>query len=144
MRFPLSDHYDGHRFHNKYDRGVRSLRDLIRWWRTRDSATWPVSVPFSEHEPPPANVAPGRAAITFIGHSTFLIRTAGAVVLTDPVFTECAGPYGRYGPRRVQPPGITLANLPKVDAVLVIHNHYDHLQPTSLLELQSNFAPSFV
>jgi L-ascorbate metabolism protein UlaG (beta-lactamase superfamily) len=89
-------------------------------------------------------VSPGHAAITFIGHSTFLIRTAAAVVLTDPVFTECAGPYGRFGPRRVQPPGLALSSLPKVDVVLVSHNHYDHLQPSSLLQLQSHFAPAFV
>jgi L-ascorbate metabolism protein UlaG (beta-lactamase superfamily) len=77
-------------------------------------------------------VAPGRVAITFIGHSTFLIRTASAVILTDPVFTTHAGPFGRSGPRRVRPPAIAPAVLPPVDLVLVSHNHYDHLQPSSL------------
>jgi L-ascorbate metabolism protein UlaG (beta-lactamase superfamily) len=144
MPFPASDHFDGQRFHNKYHRGNRTFRDLIRWWRTRDSTKWPVSVPLSDHQPPPPSVSSGHAAITFIGHSTFLIRTAGAVVLTDPVFTACAGPYGRFGPRRVQPPGLALANLPNVDAVFVSHNHYDHLQPSSLLQLQAQFHPVFV
>ena len=71
-------------------------------------------------------------AVTFIGHSTFLIRTASAVMLTDPVFTSHAGPFGRMGPRRVRPPGIAASILPPVDIVLVSHNHYDHLQPLSL------------
>jgi L-ascorbate metabolism protein UlaG (beta-lactamase superfamily) len=105
---------------------------------------WPDSVPLSEHQAPPTSVPQGRAAITFIGHSTFLIRTASAVIVTDPVFTPCAGPYGRFGPKRVQPPGVALTSLPKVDLVLVSHNHYDHLQPTSLLQLQSQFEPAFV
>src|SRR5262245_35266087 len=123
MRFMVSDHYDGRRFHNTYVRGDRSLRDLLRWWRTRNSAQWPASMPLSDHQPPPATVAAGRAAITFVGHSTFLIRTSTAVVLTDPVFTACAGPYGRFGPKRVRPPGLLLADLPKIDLVLVSHNH---------------------
>ena len=74
----------------------------------------------------------GAVAVTFIGHSTFLIRTASTVILTDPVFTAHAGPFGRMGPRRVRPPAIAPSALPPVDLVLVSHNHYDHLQPSSL------------
>src|SRR5262249_46004518 len=78
---------------------------------------------------------PRRAAVTFVGHSTFLIRTASTTLLTDPVFTTHAGPFGRLGPRRVRPPAIPLRDLPRVDVVLVSHNHYDHLQPSSLRAL---------
>ena len=74
----------------------------------------------------------GQVAVTFIGHSTFLIRTATMVTITDPVFTARAGPFGRMGPPRVRPPAIAPAALPPVDLVLVSHNHYDHLQPSSL------------
>jgi L-ascorbate metabolism protein UlaG (beta-lactamase superfamily) len=84
------------------------------------------------HPPPPARVDAGHAAVTFVGHSTFLIRTANTVLITDPVFTTHAGPLGRLGPRRVRPPAIPLGDLPSVDVVLVSHNHYDHLQPSSL------------
>jgi L-ascorbate metabolism protein UlaG (beta-lactamase superfamily) len=71
-------------------------------------------------------------SVTFIGHSTFLLRTASTVIVTDPVFTRCAGPFGRTGPRRVRDPGIAASAIPAVDLVLVSHNHYDHLQPSSL------------
>ena len=81
MSFPVSDHCDGRRFYNTHVRADRSLRDLLRWWRTRNAMKWPTSVPLSSHQPPPATVEAGRAAITFVGHSTFLIRTATAVVL---------------------------------------------------------------
>jgi len=144
MSRPVSDHFDGRRFHNTHVRGDRSVRDLLRWWRTRDAAKWPSSLPLSDHEAPPTTVASGRAAITFVGHSTFLVRTATAVVITDPVFTTCAGPFGRFGPKRVRPPGLALAELPKVDLVLVSHNHYDHLQPSSLRKIQSQSQPAFV
>ena len=100
--------------------------------RTRQRTAWPARVPLVPHPPPPARVAPGEAAITFIGHSTFLIRTASRVIITDPVFTSRAGPFGLLGPPRVRPPAIPPPDLPPVDLVLVSHNHYDHLQPSSL------------
>lgn len=93
---------------------------------------WPAFVPLAAHAPPPTRVERAEAAVTFIGHSTFLIRTASTVMITDPVFTSHAGPFGRFGPPRVRPPGIAGAALPPVDLVLVSHNHYDHLQPSSL------------
>ena len=100
--------------------------------RTRQRTAWPKRVPLAPHPAPPAAVARGSVAVTFIGHATFLIRTASTVILTDPVFTPHAGPFGRLGPPRVRPPGIAPSALPPVDLVLVSHNHYDHLQPSSL------------
>jgi L-ascorbate metabolism protein UlaG (beta-lactamase superfamily) len=108
---------------------------VFRWIRTRQRTAWPVSVPIAPQPPPPARVEPGRVAVTFIGHSTFLVRTASMALVTDPVFTSHAGPFGRLGPRRVRPPAIRLADLPRVDVVLLSHNHYDHLQPSSLAAL---------
>jgi L-ascorbate metabolism protein UlaG (beta-lactamase superfamily) len=135
-RFPVSDHSDGERFFNVDRSADRSLADVFRWMRTRERTAWPASVPVAAYAPPPPSVAPGRVAVTFIGHSTFLIRTASAVLITDPVFTSHAGPYGRLGPRRVRSPGIPIASLPPVDIVLVSHNHYDHLQHSSLRHFQ--------
>jgi glyoxylase-like metal-dependent hydrolase (beta-lactamase superfamily II) len=107
------------------------LKDAIKWSRTRADRV-ARGVPLNPHPAPPAAVEPAAAAVTFIGHSTFLIRTATMVMLTDPVFTARAGPFGRMGPRRVRPPAIAPSALPPVDLVLVSHNHYDHLQPSSL------------
>jgi L-ascorbate metabolism protein UlaG (beta-lactamase superfamily) len=134
-RYPVSDHCDGARFFNPYAPAGRSLAEVWRWMRTRERTAWPASVPLSVHAPPPARVEPGRAAVTFIGHSTFLVRTASTVMITDPVFTTHAGPFGRLGPRRVRPPAIARRDLPRVDLVLLSHNHYDHLQPSSLRAL---------
>lgn len=100
--------------------------------RTRERDEWPRDVALVVHSPPPSTVSAGHAAVTFIGHSTFLIRTASTVFITDPVFTQHAGPFGIMGPRRVRPAGLSPSQLPTVDFVLLSHNHYDHLQPSSL------------
>jgi len=101
--------------------------------RTRERTPWPAAVaPAPPSPPPPSRVDPGRVAITFIGHSTFLIRSASTTMIADPVFTTHAGPFGRLGPARVRPPAMALRDLPRIDLVLLSHNHYDHLQPSSL------------
>jgi L-ascorbate metabolism protein UlaG (beta-lactamase superfamily) len=100
--------------------------------RTRERAQWPARAPVHRYPPPPVTVAEGDVAVTFIGHSTFLVRTSRAVFITDPVFTSHAGPFGITGPKRVRRPGLMPGELPTVDFVLLSHNHYDHLQPSSL------------
>jgi L-ascorbate metabolism protein UlaG (beta-lactamase superfamily) len=130
-KHPVSDHCDGERFFNPLE-NARPLSDVIKWSRTRQRTPWPARVALTPHDPPPARVDAGHVAVTFIGHSTFLLRTASTVMLTDPVFTTHAGPFGRLGPARVRPPAIAAADLPPIDLVLVSHNHYDHLQPSSL------------
>ena len=92
-RFPVSDHCDGELFFNPHACTDRTPRDLLRWWRTRTAVPWPTAVPVGTPGPLPG-VPPGRVAATFIGHSTFLLRTTALSVLTDPVFTRHAGPLG--------------------------------------------------
>src|SRR4029453_19480642 len=118
-----------HAVFNPQHKHDRSIGGVITWQRTRERAPWPEEVPLTSYPPPPASVDPGRVAVTFIGHSTFVLRTRDAVILTDPVFTTHAGPFGRIGPRRVRPPAVPLECLPLPDNVLVSHKHYDHLQP---------------
>jgi N-acyl-phosphatidylethanolamine-hydrolysing phospholipase D len=68
----------------------------------------------------------GRDGVLWLGHACFLVRLGGVTILTDPFLGEVAGPGG-IGPRRYVPPGIPVDQLPPVDAVVVSHNHYDHL-----------------
>jgi N-acyl-phosphatidylethanolamine-hydrolysing phospholipase D len=73
------------------------------------------------------SVAMARSpSLTWIGHSTFLVRMDGVTFLTDPMFSERASPFSFMGPRRMVPPGVPLDALPAVDFVLLSHDHYDH------------------
>jgi N-acyl-phosphatidylethanolamine-hydrolysing phospholipase D len=71
--------------------------------------------------------ASDHATITWIGHSTVLVRIGGITILTDPMWSDRASPVSWAGPKRFTPPGIAFDDLPDVDVVLISHNHYDHL-----------------
>jgi L-ascorbate metabolism protein UlaG (beta-lactamase superfamily) len=73
--------------------------------------------------------------VTWLGHSTMLIESGGIRVLTDPVFGERIGPLSFAGPRRFHPPPARIEQLPPLDAILVSHDHFDHLCKTSVIEL---------
>jgi N-acyl-phosphatidylethanolamine-hydrolysing phospholipase D len=71
-------------------------------------------------------------SITWIGHSTMLVRMDGATFLTDPIFSDWAGPLPHLGPKRHVPPGVPLDELPPVDFVVLSHDHYDHTDLPSI------------
>ncbi len=80
---------------------------------------------------------------TWLGHSTVLIEIDGLRVLTDPVWGERASPYGFVGPKRFQPVPVPIASLPPLDAVIVSHDHYDHLDFPSIRELARLDVPFY-
>jgi L-ascorbate metabolism protein UlaG (beta-lactamase superfamily) len=141
----VSDHFDGRRFFNPNGAPAgKSLWQLLRWKFGGGRVRWPRQVANRPFPPPPGHVAEGEVAATFIGHATWLLRTARGVVLTDPLWSEHAGPCGRLGPRRARRPGLPFGQLPPVDVVLVSHNHYDHLDVPTLCRLDRIFRPRFV
>ena len=143
-----SDHCDGQRFFNPALADVASathgLSDLLRWRAERQRKAWPRLTQNPVLPPPPSNAEAGTAAISFINHSSFLIRFANAVVLTDPIFSQRCSPLPGVGPRRVRPPGLALTDLPRLDLVLLSHNHYDHMDLPSLREIQRRHDPHIV
>jgi L-ascorbate metabolism protein UlaG (beta-lactamase superfamily) len=75
--------------------------------------------------------------VTWFGHSSMLIELDGKRVLTDPMWSERASPLTWLGPKRWYPPSIALEDLPKLDAVLISHDHYDHLDYGSIVRLNA-------
>ena len=80
---------------------------------------------------------------TWLGHSTVLLEIDGVRVLTDPVWGERVSPVGWAGPRRFHPVPVGLGELPRLDAVLVSHDHYDHLDYPTIRELARRDVPFF-
>ncbi len=79
--------------------------------------------------------------VTWLGHSTMLIELGHLRILTDPVFGLRASPLSFAGPKRFHPPPVSIAQLPKIDAVLISHDHYDHLCYSSVLALAQRDVP---
>jgi len=140
---PVSDHFDGERFHNPRPMD-RSFLDFLKWRLTADPGKWRMQMEPPGHPPPPERVGPEALRVTFVNHASVLIQTAGLNILTDPHWSERASPVGWAGPRRHRPPGVAFDQLPPIDAVLVSHNHYDHMDLPTLERLQRAHAPRFV
>jgi L-ascorbate metabolism protein UlaG (beta-lactamase superfamily) len=84
------------------------------------------------------------AVVTFIGHATFLIQTTDGNILTDPMYSQRAGPLNVFGPRRVRQPAVLFDDLPAISTVLLSHNHYDHCDRPTLGRLARRFDPIVV
>ena len=139
---PPSDHFDGLRFFNPdAPPQDKSLADILRWKAGAKAARWPAAVPVTPARPA-ARVAGLR--ITAVGHATLLIQAAGLNLLTDPVWSDRASPVAFAGPKRVTVPGIAWDDLPRIDAVLLSHCHYDHLDLATLKRLHARDAPLMV
>ncbi|HEY5950244.1 MAG TPA: MBL fold metallo-hydrolase [Kofleriaceae bacterium] len=79
--------------------------------------------------------------VTWLGHSTLLIESGNLRLLTDPVFGDRVSPVSFAGPKRFHPVPATIAQLPKLDAILVSHDHLEHLCKTSIVELAKLRVP---
>lgn len=141
-RGPPSHNFDGTRFFNPGEPDTdRTLAQVLRWKLRGVAATWPAQVAI-------AQVTPERRVdgmrVTMVGHATLLIQSAGLNILTDPVWSKRASPLGYAGPKRVTVPGVSFEDLPAIDAVLLSHNHYDHLDIATLRRIHQRDAPLIV
>ncbi|SES37437.1 L-ascorbate metabolism protein UlaG, beta-lactamase superfamily [Rhizobium sp. NFR03] len=142
---PVSDHFDGTRFFNPGGVEPNGFGDLLRWQFNGQRASWPEKPdPRATVIKPDLSVTGQNLRVTMVGHASMLIQVAGLNILTDPVWSERASPVSFAGPRRVSPPGIRLEDLPRIDVVLISHNHYDHLDITTIASLEAANKPTFV
>jgi L-ascorbate metabolism protein UlaG (beta-lactamase superfamily) len=139
---PVSDHFDGKKFTTPGSVKPHGLKEVIRWMMNRQRGPWtPKTAPTQSK---PEDIITIGTRITFINHSSFLIQTAGVNILTDPVFSKRVSPFSFLGPKRMRQPGIAFQDLPVINIVLLSHNHYDHLDKTTVLKLKQRFDPLFI
>jgi L-ascorbate metabolism protein UlaG (beta-lactamase superfamily) len=147
VTYPPSDHFDGELFSNLDPSKTvkKTFRDFLRWRFTpRPRGFWP-SRAANEFAPElPRSLGAAELAVTGVNHATDLLQFHGLNLLTDPVFSERVSPVSWLGPRRVRPPGIEFDGLPRIDVVVVSHNHYDHMDLRSLAQLHRRDRPRFV
>ena len=105
-------------------------------------AQWPRRIDDPPRGPAPTNG--GTGIVTFIGHATFLIQTDAGNILTDPMYSQRAGPFNLVGPRRIRQPAVRFEDLPDISVVLLSHNHYDHCDLRTLGMLAKRFDPLVV
>jgi L-ascorbate metabolism protein UlaG (beta-lactamase superfamily) len=131
-RIEASPHYGDGKFENALPHPPLELSDVWRYLveqflgdqiRVPQSAIPISAIPteLMKTQPPP-----GLRAI-WLGHSSAYIELDGLRILIDPVFSDHASPISGVGPRRFHPPPIALTDLPNIDAVVISHDHYDHL-----------------
>jgi N-acyl-phosphatidylethanolamine-hydrolysing phospholipase D len=127
------------------DGGRRGTLDMLRWMGGRlihrpppdpPPSAFPLATPSIAQDGDPA----GEIRLTWVGQSSFLIQAGGLSLLSDPHWGERASPVSWAGPRRLAPPGIAWESLPRIDAVLLSHDHYDHLDEETAIRLRERFG----
>ena len=143
---PISDHFDGTHFYDHSGMPPKKLSEVLRWQfgGGRNRHPWPDWVENEFADTPPASVTGDTARISFVGHASWLVQTAGHNILIDPVWSDRASPIAFLGPKRHCAPGIAFDALPKIDTVLVTHGHYDHLDIATLSRLAARDNPRVI
>jgi N-acyl-phosphatidylethanolamine-hydrolysing phospholipase D len=135
---------DNHRhglYHNIEPTPRHGWREFLRWQREH-GWRFPKGQAFAWQRPDSRLLLePGEAPrLTWIGHASFLFQYQGLNLLTDPVFSERCSPLSFAGPKRYTPAALTVDELPDIQVVLISHNHYDHLDRQSVLDLYRRFG----
>lgn len=148
---PVSRHFDGARFFNPDGEisfstppGSNRRGFIVRWLLGKDGRPpWPDAVAVKPARPAPF-AAPRGMVATWVGHATVLVQAAGLNILTDPIWSDYASPFPPLGPRRVAQPGVRFDDLPKIDLIVISHDHYDHMDIPTLKKLWDRDRPIIV
>jgi L-ascorbate metabolism protein UlaG (beta-lactamase superfamily) len=139
---PKSDHFDGTHFFNPQGIKLPGFLDVIKWKLSSKPLPFPYRTLKKAKKKP--ILSKDDILVTFIGHACFLIESSVGNILIDPFYSSYAGPLRLKRNQRKTPPGIAFEDLPKIDYVLVSHNHYDHLDLKYLKKLNKKFLPTFI
>lgn len=132
-------HHTPEGFRNLYEHSSPEFLDFLKWrWRRLYKNIPPpeaYDLPVARNDPAFLKANQDKTTLTWIGHATVLLQLHGKNILTDPHFSERASPVQWAGPKRVVPPGLSMAALPRIDMVVISHDHYDSLDKPSIMAL---------
>lgn len=141
----ISDHFDGKKFYNPGNHKMGSFQELMAYNRTHKRAKWEFQEHIAEITSPVGSFdQEGEIRYFHINHATVLIQIDGKSILTDPVYSKRASPVSFAGPPRKSHPGIPFQFLPKIDYILISHDHYDHLDIKTLKKLRDRDNPEII
>lgn len=147
-KYADSPHYDGEKFFNPWLKEEdKSFWQLLKWRMTGNPKDWPEQVenpPMELNVKDTSKIPEGEVYVTFINHSTCLIQTKDLTLITDPVYSKRVSPVSFAGPARVRPPAVPFDKLPKIDVVIISHNHYDHLDLDTLEKISKRDGSKFI
>ncbi len=131
-------------FYNNYiNHKMASFKEFWKW-RKESNRPEPISFPLAQNDPIFLKKNKTQKTLTWIGHASFLLQIEGLNILTDPHLTKRASPVSFAGPKRSTSPGLKIKDLPKIDLIVISHNHYDHLDKQTIqkiIEKQKNNQP---
>ncbi len=140
-------HFTQNHYENIGKVGDPSFFGLIKWKFTRDKPVWPLLPevkPIALKPNITKKITNDDLVVTYINHSTTLIQTAGENILTDPIWSTHAGPFGEFGVKRSIYPGMEMEDLPDIDFILISHSHYDHLDIPTIEALVKKHQPIII
>lgn len=146
LNIEKSDHFDGEQFLNlDGKKRKKSFWKVLKWrMNTKNRASWPETIDNAQYNISKERNKDGELSVTFINHATSLIQIDGLNILTDPVWSKRVSPLSWLGPKRHQKAGVKFDDVPKIDVILISHNHYDHMDTKTLERFAKRDQPQII
>ena len=139
---PITERWDGKKFNNVNGNAMGSFRDLMKYQRKNKKGVFEEISPVAYKNIDFGAVNKNSIYYKQVNHATVLIQHDGLNILTDPVYSKRASPFTLIGPKRYREPAIPFDELPKIDIIVISHDHYDHLDVATLKRLSERDNPT--